>query len=61
MFKPIHLGGDAAHDIRNHATFQHWLKVNFSDDDGAISVAAQQLRAENAQRFKAYLSTIKAI
>lgn len=49
-------GADIVPDVRSHATFQHWLKVTFSDDDGSSSIAAQVLRAENARRFAAHLA-----
>lgn len=58
MREPTHVyvGGEPVPDVRTHATFQQWLKVTYSDDDGSFSVAAQQLRAENARRFKAHLA-----
>jgi hypothetical protein len=56
MLKPKYFGDEPAPDVRSHATFQHWLKVTYSDDDGSTSIAAQALRAENARRFAVHLA-----
>lgn len=52
----VYVGSDLAPDLRTRQPLQQWLKDNYSHDDGSISVAAQNLRAENARRFAAHLA-----